>query len=188
MTHLTKLLTLLLLACSGPATESAPSPAVAATAPKIAPATPTAAVAQSRSTLINIASLAKLPKSDKFAAVPGYPGKGFHMGVINDAMTFDALAKAGRLKSFAPIDWHRQMVVYLVLDAQTNSLDFSSWAVDGKGIGTLSVEWSGIEPFYQDATPAVIAVVDRNVANSINFVADHGQGAKKQMLGSIKLP
>lgn len=152
-------------------TEAAPVAASSGAAP----------VAQHRSGLIKLGALARLPKTDTFAATPGYPGKGFHMGTIGDAATLDAVIKAGGWKGFGPIDWGRQRVVYLILDAQTNALEFKSFKVDGSR-GTLTVEWSGIEPFYVDATPAVVAVVSRDAIGSIDFAAGN------KTLGTIRVP
>lgn len=183
-------LSALLLALSS---SCAGAPAqISETAPPVVAGSSSVTVAQHRAGLIKLGALARLPASDSFVAYPGYPGKGFHMGVINDATTFDAVVKTGGWKNLKPIDWHREMAVYLILDAQTNALDFAGYELDG-GKATLRVEWSGIEPFYVDSTPAVIAVVPRaNTASgvsSIAFVADRSAGnTGGTAIGTIKLP
>lgn len=122
--------------------------------------------AEQFSGLINVAGVKALP-SPAFVPTKGYPGHGFHLGVFTDADTFDKFAKAAAISSL-DVDWDEQMVVYAVLDAQTNALRFASWSATGD-TGTLTVIWEGIEPYYVDSTPAVLAVVARDSLASIDI-------------------
>jgi hypothetical protein len=185
---LTLSLTLSLLAVALSASCGASGPQISEGSPVVSGSTATAADAH-RSGLIKLGALAKLPATDHFVAFSGYPGKGFHMGTVRDAATFDAVLKAGGWKDLGPIDWNRQMVVYLILDAQTNALAFKSWTLVGKSKARMTVEWAGIEPFYVDSTPAVIAVVGRGSATLIDFVAaGDSPSGKAHTIGTIQVP
>jgi hypothetical protein len=163
-------LTLSLFILVPSASCSTSGPQISEAAPAVA-GSPATGADEHRSGLIKLGALAKLPPTDSFVAFSGYPGKGFHMGTVHDAATFEAIIKAGGWKNLGPVDWNRQMVVYLIFDAQTNALTFKSWTVVGKSKARMTVDWDGIEPFYVDSTPAVIAVVPRGTATLIEFAA-----------------
>lgn len=137
----------------------------AAFAPRvpIAPApNPASLVVHQRNGLVPLATLQALPAQRSLARTS------MPVGVITDARSWKRVASAANLQ-FGPIDFKRQMVVYAVLGAQTNSLGFRSWTVN-KGVGTLTFRWSGIEPFYIGRTPAVFAVVGRTGVHRVEFV------------------
>ena len=118
-----------------------------------------------------------------YVAVDGYPGSGFHFGAFRDAEAYKKFSAATKTAPFSNVDWEKQMVVFAVLDAQTNSLDFLYWTVDAKNVATLQFDWIGIEPYYVDATPAVMALVDRASVKTIEFAPKDAQ-----VLGRYRLP
>jgi hypothetical protein len=135
--------------------------------------------------LIKLGAIALLPDAT-FVPTPGYPGKGFKLGLFSDQTAFDQFAAAAGVSAFPAIDWSTQAVVYAVLDAQTNQLAFDGWSVDRSGTGTLQFRWIGIEPFYVDETPAVLAVVDRADLHAIDFTATEAAG--DSVIGSVRVP
>ncbi len=127
--------------------------------------------------MIKIAALPTLPKGTN-KPTTGYPGKSFRLGVIGDATTWQAFLAKAQVTPFANQDYKpdfaTDVIVFAVLDAQTNGLGFKSWSIDASGNATLTVSWSGIEPFYTDATPAVLVGVPRASLKAISLVSQHG--------------
>lgn len=119
--------------------------------------------------LIKLGALAKLP-APTFKSTPGYPGKGFHLGAFTDQAAWQEFQALAQL-SLPTVDFDSQIVVYAVLDAQTNGLGFDRFS-SADGVGTLEITWAGIEPFYKDATPGVFAVVTRGDLTRIAVRAD----------------
>ncbi|HEU5059706.1 MAG TPA: hypothetical protein VFU21_24410 [Kofleriaceae bacterium] len=163
------LLSLFLAAACGAADAGAPEPA--ARSPHSVVST---ASSFQFAGLIPIDALSLLPKGAQ-RPTPGYPGHGFSMGVIRDSAGWQSFAAAAKLRDLPAIDFSRQMVVFAVLDAQTNALSQPSWQLQAAGRAVFRFEWSGIEPFYVDRTPATLAVVDRAGVKSIAFSTTDGQ-------------
>jgi len=122
--------------------------------------------------LIGLDAVKTLPADAVRMGVPGYPGSSFHVGAFGDAKAFAAFTKAAKRKDLDKlnVNWKTQTVLYVVFDGQTNSLDLEDFDVRGR-TGTLSLRWDGIEPYYSNSTPAVIAVVSRGSLKSIEFLA-----------------
>lgn len=146
------------------------------------PGAAVAGIAQHKSGLIKLAAVKALPSGVKNPTT-GYPGRAFHAGIITDAKTWSTVQAAAGI-SMMNVDFNRQMVAYVILDAQTNSLGYRSWTVSGS-TATLTYDWSGIEPFYRGRTPGVFAIVDRGSIKQVSFQASH-KNAKP--LGSVTVP
>jgi hypothetical protein len=148
-----------------PADDPAPTPA---TGPA---AYPTGGAIAFEDALIKLPAIDTLPT---LAALPtpGYPGRGFHMGVFTDPASWARFSAAADIAGFEDIDWREQMVVYVVLDAQTNLLGFDTFDIADDGTATLNIDWIGIEPFYPDSTPAVLTLVDRDGIDAIAVTSD----------------
>lgn len=199
MTKLASLLvavSLCLSGCHNGAPAAEPSPVSTDNPSQIsntAPDEPTAGAAidpaptgivDHKSGLIKLAALKTIATGTAtYSAVSGYPGSGFHFGVFSDGQSYTAFATAAGLGSFQNIDWDSQMVVFAILDAQTNDLSFMSWTDNGHGDATLRFDWIGIEPHYTDATPAVLALVSKSSVKTIHYAS---KGT--QPLGSYRLP
>gem|GEM_PF-5542570 len=121
--------------------------------------------------LINLAGVGKLPNPVVVAAA-GHATDRFHLGVFTGLDQWTAFAAAAGVADFADVDWTTQMVVYVVLDAQTNELGFKRFELQRDGHATLHIDWLGIEPYYQDSTPAVLALVARGDLDRISVTAD----------------
>jgi hypothetical protein len=134
--------------------------------------------------LIKLPGVKALPAHQQYVGTPGYPGSGFHLGVFRNAADWQTFADAAGI-TLGPVDWDRQVVAYLVLDAQTNKLEWKGLAQTGN-TAVLTVDWIGIEPYYTDSTPAVLAVLNRAGLDQlrIELTEDHGQGT---VLGTIAL-
>jgi len=191
--------TYLVAACSTPtdAPEPTTPPAVAEPVAKPAedpntptssedaePATPSlpSGTAAHAAGLVPLASVSSLP-AGTFVPTPGYPKKGFHLGVFADEASWAAFVAASKVE-LAKVDFSTQMVVFAVLDAQTNALSFVDLKADGDS-ATFTIEWSMIEPFYGDATPGVFAIVERGALKQIEVVTE--QEKTRSALGTIKL-
>jgi hypothetical protein len=133
--------------------------------------------------LIQLAGVGALP-AQQFVGTPGYPGAGFHLGVFRTAAEWQRFAEAAGV-TLGPVDWQTQVVAYVVLDAQTNRLDWKGLAQTGD-TAVLTIDWIGIEPYYPDSTPAVLAVVDAGEPDQlrVELTEDRGQGT---VLGTIAL-
>lgn len=120
------------------------------------------------------------------AKIPGrvekkLPNGPFSCGVITDAKTFASLTQTLSKGTGKPaphwadweknIDWKKEVVAYVILNLQTNRLTYAS-CEPCKGGSTLTVRWSGIEPFYNDAYPAVFTRVPRLELQRMKFVVD----------------
>ena len=108
--------------------------------------------------LVKLAALKALP-AHTVAPVAGYGGGAFHLGVITSNQDWQAFAAAAGIAR-APALGCSEMVVFAILDAQTNSLSPRAVSADGSSL-VFNVDWRGIEPFYVDATPAAIHFVAR---------------------------
>lgn len=126
--------------------------------------------------LIQLAAVKALPAHDTSPSA-GYPGRGFHFGAMKTQRDWQTFATAAGITSPLAIDWSKQMVVYLVLDAQTNQLLFERVSIDPTGNATLQFRWIGIEPYYRSQTPAVMAVVDRAGITKLTFQAVNARRA-----------
>ena len=51
----------------------------------------------------------------------------------------------------------------------------------------MTIDWSGIEPFYMDATPAVLAVVERASVSTVTVKTSSADGEQGKTLGSFSL-
>jgi hypothetical protein len=129
---------------------------------KPAPAKTTTAKTQTLNMLLPLRALPALPRPGNVRAISGYPGAQLRVGVVRSARGWRAVAARGgaRLAGLR-VDWSKQMVVYAVFTGQTNSLSFNRWVGPRNGAAKLQIDWSGIEPYYRDATPAVFCVVRR---------------------------
>jgi hypothetical protein len=165
-----------------PIANTAPSTAAAGATAPVDPGP--SVVFDHRSGLIKVDAVKLLaPGSVTYSSVSGYPGSGFHFGAFRDAASYDAFATAAGVAPFADIDWDAQMVVFAVLDAQTNQLSFLDWTTDDQGDASLRFDWIGIEPYYTDSTPAVLALVGKANVKTIHYLPKDSQS-----LGSYRLP
>ena len=195
MNRMALLLPLALAACGGeslavdePASTGADAP-VASSGPPPRTALPPSAPAtgpggaSSWDGLIQLPGVKALP-AEQFVETPGYPGSGFHLGVFHRSDEWERFAAAAGVE-LGPTDWDRQVVAYVVLDAQTNRLAWKGLSRTGD-TAVLAIEWSGIEPYYPDSTPAVLAVIDRAGTRQIRveLTEDRGRG---RLLGTIPL-
>jgi hypothetical protein len=141
------------------------------TAAKPTPSKPTQIRKQPLQTLnikLPLKALPALPKPGNARAITGYPGSQLRVGVVRSAKSWRAVtARSGARLARLKVDWSKQMVVYAVFTGQTNSLSFKRWVPPKQGAAELQINWSGIEPHYQDATPAVFCVVQRAGVNKI---------------------
>jgi len=105
-------------------------------------------------------------------------------GFVGDAKSFDRFLEVlGKAKAKPDpfwaewkksVNWEKEVVAFVVLKAQTNRLTFAS-CEPGKGSATLAVKWSGIEPFYVEAFPAVFVRVERGDNQRIKFRIDDAE-------------
>jgi hypothetical protein len=150
-----------------PAVSTPPAQAPSAHASNEDPGTPT--LVASRSGLAKLSALARLPGDRVTVDAAGYPGAKFHRGVFVDPDSFLTFAKAADLKDVPKVDWVREVVAYVVLDAQTNELRIAGLKQQEGGAATLSVQWIGIEPFYADRTPFALAVIHVGRTEQLKF-------------------
>ena len=122
--------------------------------------------------LIKLDAVKLIPKNATQSKDPGYPNSKTLVGAFTDEKSFRAVADAAKDAKLAALkpDWEHQMIVYTVFTGQTNSLGFKSFDK-----GTMSIEWSGIEPYYADSTPAVFAIVAKDGLKNLNFVTTDGR-------------
>jgi hypothetical protein len=166
-----------------PSTTSSSLAPVASSAPTSdvpAPATLTHAQAG----LMKLDALKQLPAGHVQVNASGYPGASFHRGVFQNPDSFRAFADAAGLKEVPKVDWIREVVAFVVLDAQTNKLSVGGLKQDG-GTATLSVRWSGIEPFYAGQTPYALAVVRLGQTDRLGFQLVPEGSAPAIDLGSV---
>jgi hypothetical protein len=69
-------------------------------------------------------------------------------------------------------DFSKEVVVCVVLTTPTNKLSMKGWTAPKEGTGTLSISWSGIEPFYGEFYPAVLVRVPVKDLKKINVQVD----------------
>ncbi len=147
-------------------------------------------VRHSAAQLIPMRVLERLPSPTR-VETPGYPGRGFRVGVF-DAMAggadaWTAFSAEASISGFPEIDWQRQIVAYAVFDGQTNDVALHGFSTDGS-TGVLAIDWDGIEPHYEDATPAVIAVIDVANLDTLRFeLADPSRLGGQAVLGSVSV-
>ncbi len=94
--------------------------------------------AASRSGLINSAAVGKSIKPKEFGS--------FAVGTIGDQKTWQAFATKAGLPKNVSVDWERQVVLYVILKMNSNSISLSKWIEPKKGTGELVFNWSLIEP------------------------------------------
>ncbi len=132
--------------------------------------------------LIALEGVAQLPAHETIA-VDNDPGKAFHVGTITDEEAWAQFASSAGITGLRAIDWEGQVVVFTILDAQTNALSATSWGIEGT-TGRFTVEWSGIEPFYADSTPGALAVVERGSLSEVEFAVS---GVEDKVLATVAL-
>lgn len=189
MNRFSCLLSLLLAAACGaadgapvdPPATSTPLAAAAAASPRSPISIISTATAFRFAGLVARDAVSSLPKGAR-RPTPGYPGHGFIMGAFRDRAAWQSFVAAADVRDLPAVDFSRQMVVFAVLDAQTNALSPATWKLDSAGRAVFRFEWSGIEPFYVDRTPATLAVVDKGGVNSIAFATIDGQDLAKVTL------
>ena len=138
--------------------------------------------AVSRSGLINSAAVDKSIKPKEFGS--------FAVGTIGDQKTWQAFATKAGLPKNVSVDWERQVVLYVILKVNSNSISFSKWIEPKKGTGELVFNWSLIEPDHGDRYPALVHVVKRANLQSVQFSyrTDVGEVEERlQKLGTINL-
>jgi hypothetical protein len=170
-------------AARGPGSDPGPGPGTEGERPAVEPSEAPAGETASWNGLVPMASIEGLPVS---MPTPGYPGNGFRVGVFDSPDAWQRFATAARVEGFPgrEIDWIRQRVAYVILDAQTNSLAFNRLGRDGSS-GVIVVDWDGIEPFYEDATPAVLVLVDVRNLEQLRFEVSAAEGESPTVLGTI---
>ena len=111
--------------------------------------------------MVDLGGLKVLPSTNVgFKKVGGYPGKGFWYGSISTQVEWAAFQSSIDDKQIPEFDFSTQTVLFIIFDAQTNSLGLKSWESEGDK-GRLVIEWFGEEMFIDDATPAVLVAVHR---------------------------
>ncbi|MEM7456067.1 MAG: arylsulfatase [Planctomycetota bacterium] len=120
------------------------------------------------SCILKLTAVAKLNPTAQIP-VSGVEGHNFHLGAIKQEDEWQAFQAEAELP--LEVDFDSQAVIFVVLDARTNKLEFRDFAVNGNE-GNLKIHWSLIEPDYGDATPAVFAVVEKESLNSIVVETD----------------
>ena len=113
--------------------------------------------------LVKLVGLQALPAHET-RPLEGHPDMKFRIGAFTEQAAWDSFVASAQVKTagFPAIDFGEQAVLFVILDAQTNALGFEKWETAAGGAqGRLTFTWSGIEPLYTDATPAVFAVVER---------------------------
>ena len=146
--------------------------------PTVAKNKPTA----SHSSLINSAAVDKSIKPKEFGS--------FAVGTIGDQKTWQAFATKAGLPKNVIVDWKRQVVLYVILKVNSNSISFRKWIEPKKGTGELVFNWSLIEPDHGDRYPALVHVADRADLKSVQFSyrTDVGEVEERlQKLGTIDL-
>jgi len=121
--------------------------------------------------LIKLPGVQALP-AHGMVPVVGYPGSSFHLGAITSDAEWQVFAAAARIPQ-APRLAPGEMVVFAVLDAQTNVVVPRSIVVDGCRV-VMTIDWQTVEPYYLDATPAALAIVDRGDARLLQVGHRHG--------------
>ena len=129
---------------------------------------PSAKTFKSFAGLVSLDAARSLPKGTTTLDVRGYPGSKFHYGAFDSQKKWDAFAKHFVAKGKVNIDWNKQAIAFVVLDAQTNALGNVKFA-KRKQTGVISFEWDGIEPYYLNSTPAVLMVIDRAGLKTLEF-------------------
>ena len=96
----------------------------------------------------------------------------FVAGIINDAERYAAFAEAAghAFPTDPELDWDEQLVAYVILEEHTNRLRLESWLPPVAGRALLNFRWDLIEPYYQDAFPALFHAVSRSQLASIDLV------------------
>lgn len=122
----------------------------------------------SLSGLVKLGALERLPGDRVQVDAAGYPGARFHRGVFVSPDSFHAFTAAAGMKDVPDVDWSREVVAFVVLDAQTNKLHVAGLRAKG-GEVTLSIDWIGIEPFYPQHTPYALAVIHLGKAEKLAF-------------------
>ena len=171
------MISVLLAACGGrPAQVSKPAPSVTDGPATLRPATVEIEPSDTRwadagasysavfDGLINVRGIAELPD-------PSFPGRDFHVGVFDEPAAWARFTKAAEIDPFGPIDWTEKVVVYTVLDVQTNMLGLQDFSTDGD-VGSMQILWVRIEPHYVDSSPAVLMLIDRDAARQVRIAAD----------------
>ena len=102
-------------------------------------------------------------------------------GIIAGPKEFQALSKAAGLKELMlDVDWKKHVVVYVILRFNSNAIYFEQWIPPKDGVGELVVEYSGIQPNWGNAYPAVLFRVERKDLRKVN-VAITWPGAQKRV-------
>ena len=163
-----------LIACQSPSSGSPNTSAARDAATSAAtPMKPAPAPSNARDAALiydGLVSLAALKLLPEHATQPfrGYSGSKWHHGAFTRAADYDAFRAAAGVKATVDVNWEAEMVAFLIFDAQTNDLSYKGWED-----GAISFVWSGIEPFYSDATPGLLVRVPRA---KTRFVEEGGQG------------
>ncbi|MBZ0236144.1 MAG: hypothetical protein K8M05_27705, partial [Deltaproteobacteria bacterium] len=132
-----------------------------------------ASLTHAQAGLMKLDGLAALPAGHGVQAHAGYPGKGYHYGVFRNPDELAAFVRVADVAALPEVDWIREVVAYVVLDAQTNALEAPRLTTSGDR-ATLTVTVDGIEPFYADRTPVALAVVRLGVVEKLSFRIDGG--------------
>ncbi|MDP6905635.1 MAG: hypothetical protein QF406_14450 [Verrucomicrobiota bacterium] len=135
--------------------------------------------AVSRSGLINSAAVDNSIKPKEFGR--------FAVGTIGDQKTWQSFAKKAGLPKASGVDWGKHLVLYIILQKNTNRVGFHKWIEPKKGTGELVFDWSLIEPYYPDRYPALVHVVKRADLKSVQFSFRTNGGERLQKLGTINL-
>jgi len=139
--------------------------------------------------LINSAAVDDSISPTKFRIHPSE----FAVGAITDKKTWETFAANAGLPKDGGVDWDRQVVLYVILEENTNRLRFAEWNKPQNGQGELVFFWDGIEPFYKDSYPALVHVVDKANLQSVQFsikgrfMPDGLPRKPRKLLGSICL-
>lgn len=169
---------LLAVAAASACTRTTPAPpptAGASAGPSGNPGDPgVAVVTHAQAGLMKLDGLAALPAGHGVQPHAGYPGKGYHYGVFRNPDELAAFLRVADVAALPEVDWIREVVAYVVLDAQTNALDAPRLTA-GADRATLTVTVDGIEPFYADRTPFALAVIRLGTIEQLTFQLDGGR-------------
>jgi hypothetical protein len=99
----------------------------------------------------------------------------FSVGIITDAQAYSDFGDAAGndFPREADVDWQSDLVVYAILEENTNRLAFESWQPPIDGTGTLLIDWSLIEPYYHEAYPALFHTVSREDLAAIDVLVKY---------------
>jgi NAD-dependent DNA ligase len=124
-------------------------------------------------------------------------GSTFAVGAFADAKAFqafvDAMVLDGHAKKPVPfaraedIDWKTHGVVVVVLKEHTNALHFKQWSAKD-GVGELVFVWSGIEPYWSEAYPALVHKVDRKDLKKVAIRYTREGSDTRSTVGEIDFP